>query len=155
MCSDEDAEFEIVTSDQRRLAFVAASVEDRDEWVQAIESLIAKTLGSQSALSRSGRPLATRSDLDRLLLVAGNEVCADCGDRNPSWAAINLGVFICIACSGVHRKMGTHVSKVRSLDLDQWPVHYLWIMEKIGNAKANDVFEKELLGNKPTPMANA
>jgi hypothetical protein len=40
---------------------------------------------------------------------------------DPSWASINLGILLCIECSGVHRKLGSHISRVRSLDLDEWP----------------------------------
>ncbi|KAI6240955.1 Centaurin-gamma-1A isoform X1 [Aphelenchoides fujianensis] len=98
---DEDNEFEIITSDQRRLEFSAASSQERDEWVALIGQQIAKALTSQS-----GR-------------------CADCGSNQPVWAAYNHGITICIECSGIHRKLGTHVSKVRSLELDQWPQEYV------------------------------
>lgn len=40
---------------------------------------------------------------------------------DPEWASINLGVLMCIECSGIHRNLGSHISKVRSLDLDEWP----------------------------------
>jgi len=40
---------------------------------------------------------------------------------DPDWASINLGVVLCIECSSVHRNLGTHVSRIRSLDLDDWP----------------------------------
>ncbi|CAD5215378.1 unnamed protein product [Bursaphelenchus okinawaensis] len=149
---DEDCEFEIVTSDQRRLEFVSSSPEERDEWVSAIENQIARALGSQCAQFKSARPVACKNDIDKLLTIPGNEVCADCGDKNPYWAVINVGILICIGCSGVHRKMGSHVSKVRSLDLDQWPCDYLSIMEKVGNKKANEIWERNLNSNsKITP----
>ncbi|KAM0747299.1 Arf GTPase activating protein, partial [Meredithblackwellia eburnea MCA 4105] len=60
----------------------------------------------------------------RLLLeltkLPGNDVCADCRARNPRWAGWDHGVFLCTECAGLHRKMGTHVSKVKSLTFDTW-----------------------------------
>jgi Arf-GAP/GTPase/ANK repeat/PH domain-containing protein 1/3 len=116
-------EFEIITSDQRRLEFSAASSQDRDEWVSLIGQEIGKALVAQQAESKDGRPMATKAQMDEILLVAGNDQCADCGSNNtqPTWAVYNYGIVICIECSGVHRKLGSHVSKVRSLELDQWP----------------------------------
>ncbi|KAK4924806.1 UBA domain-containing protein 3 [Elasticomyces elasticus] len=52
--------------------------------------------------------------------VPGNAICADCGARNPGWASWSLGVFLCLRCAALHRKIGTHVSKVKSLSMDQW-----------------------------------
>lgn len=48
-----------------------------------------------------------------------NRVCADCMATDPSWGVCNLGIMVCIECSGVHRSMGILVSKVRSLELDR------------------------------------
>jgi len=53
--------------------------------------------------------------------IDGNEKCADCNSLHPDWASINLGILICIECSGIHRKLGSHISRVRSLELDDWP----------------------------------
>lgn len=50
----------------------------------------------------------------------GNDKCADCGARKPKWASINLGIMLCIECSGIHRSLGVHISKVRSVTLDDW-----------------------------------
>lgn len=69
---------------------------------------------------------------------------------DPDWASLNLGALICIECSGIHRHLGTHLSRVRSLDLDDWPVELSMVMTAIGNAMANSVWEGALEGyNKP------
>jgi len=73
-----------------------------------------------------------------LLQLSGNEMCADCGQLNPTWASTNLGVFICITCSGCHRQMGTHISKVKSISLDRWNSVELRQMETFGNKNVND-----------------
>merc|ERR1712137_1137703 len=73
--------------------------------------------------------------------IPGNDHCADCNEREPTWASINLGILICLNCSGVHRSLGVHISKVRSLTLDIWDLETLMHMLKLGNAKMNALFE--------------
>ncbi|KPV78067.1 uncharacterized protein RHOBADRAFT_6343, partial [Rhodotorula graminis WP1] len=70
-----------------------------------------------------------------------NARCADCRAGGATWASWNLGVTLCIRCSGVHRSLGTHVSKVRSVELDDWSDEQLERMEEVGNAKSNEFFE--------------
>ncbi|CAG8670524.1 14479_t:CDS:2, partial [Rhizophagus irregularis] len=67
----------------------------------------------------------------------GNDTCADCGAKGPRWASHNLGVFLCIRCGGLHRKMGTHISKVKSISLDSWTPEQIENMRQWGNLKAN------------------
>jgi len=67
----------------------------------------------------------------------GNNVCADCGQENPDWASINLGVTLCIECAGVHRSLGAHITKVRSLNLDDWDISDIRFLERTGNVIAN------------------
>uniref|UniRef100_A0A8C8ALI3 ArfGAP with GTPase domain, ankyrin repeat and PH domain 2 n=1 Tax=Otus sunia TaxID=257818 RepID=A0A8C8ALI3_9STRI len=85
----------------------------------------------------------------------GNSLCVDCGAPNPTWASLNLGALICIECSGIHRNLGTHLSRVRSLDLDDWPRELTLVLTSIGNATANSIWEKNPQGRcKPTPESS-
>ena len=42
-------------------------------------------------------------DLSELRKLAGNSTCIDCGEADPIWASVNLGIFVCLSCSGKHR----------------------------------------------------
>ena len=79
--------------------------------------------------------------------VAGNNVCAECGAADPEWASIKLGIVICLECSGIHRSLGTHISKVRSLTLDKWLPEYVTFLCKRGNAAANKFLEANVPDN--------
>lgn len=80
-----------------------------------------------------------------LLKEPGNRYCADCKvSKNPRWASWSLGIFICIRCSGIHRSMGTHISKVKSVDLDSWTDEEVQNMVLWGNQKANEFWEAGL-----------
>uniref|UniRef100_A0A183C045 PH domain-containing protein n=1 Tax=Globodera pallida TaxID=36090 RepID=A0A183C045_GLOPA len=147
---DECCEFELISCDQKRWEFSARSVEERDEWVSAIEREIERCLqqqlslkdqqqmnnglsngsggypnGTSAAASITARSERARTDIRALRRLSGNDKCADCGTPAPDWAAINFGTLICIECSGIHRMLGSHISKVRSLELDDWPPEHL------------------------------
>jgi len=86
--------------------------------------------------------LPSMRDLSKL---PENAVCADCDSKgvDPDWASINLGIFICIKCAGIHRNLGVHHSKVRSIDLDTtcWDPEQIEFMRSIGNVRAKSIYE--------------
>lgn len=88
---------------------------------------------------------------------AGNKNCADCGsDSKVEWVSINLGIILCIECSGIHRSLGTHISKVRSLTLDttSFTLDTIEVLLTIGNRVSNMIWEARLDSYlKPTPTS--
>ncbi|TKR76436.1 hypothetical protein L596_017571 [Steinernema carpocapsae] len=141
---EDDCEFEIRTSDQKRWEFSATSVEERDDWVGAIEEQIELSIQAQTSEKqqhKNSRQHGERAEVQALREQPGNDRCADCGALKPDWASLNLGTLICIECSGIHRNLGAHVSRVRSIELDEWPTENLRVMQAIGNERANRLWE--------------
>uniref|UniRef100_A0A9I9CFJ9 ADP-ribosylation factor GTPase-activating protein AGD12-like n=1 Tax=Cucumis melo TaxID=3656 RepID=A0A9I9CFJ9_CUCME len=103
------------------------------------------------------RPESAKSRLKDLLLQIDNQLCADCGAPDPKWASANIGVFICLKCSGVHRSLGTHISKVLSITLDEWSDDEIDAMIEVGgNGSANAIYEAFIPDGytKPGPSAS-
>ncbi|EXJ65018.1 hypothetical protein A1O7_01357 [Cladophialophora yegresii CBS 114405] len=93
------------------------------------------------ASSMSKRTQArNEKELHQLLSVAGNSQCADCGAKNPAWASWNLGIFLCMRCASLHRKLGTHISKVKSLSMDTWTSEQVESMKLNGNNAVNKAY---------------
>ncbi|RYP53142.1 hypothetical protein DL768_001816 [Monosporascus sp. mg162] len=91
------------------------------------------------------RAAQNQQTIKSLLKLEANKICADCKrNKHPRWASWNLGVFICIRCSGIHRGMGTHISRVKSVDLDSWTDEQLKSILSWGNARANKYWESKL-----------
>ncbi|KAK8977096.1 hypothetical protein V6N11_021186 [Hibiscus sabdariffa] len=88
--------------------------------------------------------------------IPGNDVCAECSTLEPEWASLNLGILLCIECSGVHRNLGVHISKVRSLTLDVkvWEPSVVELFRLLGNTYCNSIWEGSLLKNESVDESN-
>ncbi|XP_035826753.1 arf-GAP with GTPase, ANK repeat and PH domain-containing protein 1 isoform X1 [Aplysia californica] len=146
-------EFVIVSLENKQWHFEAQSGEDRDGWVDAIEQQILSSLQANDAGKNKKQTNSDPAGLQAIRNTPGNNMCADCGTPTPDWASINLGALVCIECSGIHRNLGTHISRVRSLDLDEWPNDIVKVMVSVGNATVNSVWEANTKG-RPKPASS-
>lgn len=162
MESDRRFCFEVISPTKSHI-LQADSENQYQGWIQALQSAIgnaiqnnsrysshmcaAVTSSSSSIASSSMATPTNKSGKDKkinwrqMLLIPGNMKCADCENTDPKWASINLGITLCIACSGVHRSLGVHYSKVRSLTLDSWEPEILRTMTELGNDVVNKIYE--------------
>lgn len=164
--------FEVV-SPTKSCMMQADSEKLRQAWIKAVQNSIAtafrdkaedaekmdrKSSTSTGSLDSGGdtkeKSLKGDSALQKVMAIAGNSSCCDCGQPDPCWASINLGITLCIQCSGIHRSLGVHFSKVRSLTLDTWEPELLKLMCELGNGVINQIYEarrEELGARKPQP----
>ncbi|NXX94296.1 ACAP3 protein, partial [Centropus bengalensis] len=165
--------FEVV-SPTKSCMLQADSEKLRQAWIQAVQASIASayrespdsyyierldrtaspsTSSIDSATDSRDRSVKGDSILQRVQSIPGNDQCCDCGQPDPRWASINLGILLCIECSGIHRSLGVHCSKVRSLTLDSWEPELLKLMCELGNSTMNQIYEaqcEEMGLKKPT-----
>lgn len=156
--------FEIISPNKRVYTLQADSEQELKEWCAVFQNCAESLLTSQdSDISESERKMSS-TELKKTLEAKTNAVtklkelnrtCVDCGTADPEWVSINLGVFICIDCSGIHRSMGVHISKVRSITLDSWSNELLDLMCAIGNTKFNLIYEGAPSTHMPKPPHNA
>ncbi|EPZ35780.1 Arf GTPase activating protein domain-containing protein [Rozella allomycis CSF55] len=163
--------FELISPQFKRV-FQATSQEEMLSWIHVISNAIESLLNGTSSqdnlahLANSNHELnhlnienLQITPLDNILqelrdIDQGNLICADCGAKNPDWASINLGILLCIECSGIHRSLGSHISKVRSFTLDtqSWTPSVIQYMKSMGNTRFNSIYEGTLPPcTKPSP----
>uniref|UniRef100_A0A673LU18 Arf-GAP with coiled-coil, ANK repeat and PH domain-containing protein n=1 Tax=Sinocyclocheilus rhinocerous TaxID=307959 RepID=A0A673LU18_9TELE len=154
--------FEVV-SPTKSCMMQADSEKLRQAWIKAVQNSIATAFRDKAEDAEVAqllshpvkeRSLKGESALQRVMGIGGNSICCDCGQPEPRWASINLGITLCIQCSGIHRSLGVHFSKVRSLTLDTWEPELLKLMCELGNGVINQIYEarrEELGARKPQP----
>eukprot|EP00127_Corallochytrium_limacisporum_P001944 Clim_evm99s88 gene=Clim_evmTU99s88 len=156
----EACQFVVITLNGRRWHFQAATKEEAKDWIQAIERQILFCLKANISdkqrenIGASGlMHQAMQAGIRKIQSLPGNDVCADCNCADPDWAVINLGMLVCIECSGIHRQLGTHISKVRSLTLDHLPQGMISVLFAIGNGLGNSVWEANLPSDEDKPKS--
>lgn len=82
--------------------------------------------------------------LEILLSKNENKECADCNSKTPRWASTTFGCFVCLRCSGMHRQLGVHITKVKSVNLDKWVPELIELYKHMSNAIANAYWEKRM-----------
>ncbi|KUJ11840.1 ArfGap-domain-containing protein [Mollisia scopiformis] len=95
------------------------------------------------ALSKRQQARNERTLQDLIKSVPGNNTCADCQARNPGWASWSLGIFLCMRCAALHRKLGTHITKVKSLSMDSWSNEQVENMKRVGNIASNRIYNPQ------------
>ncbi|XP_076850377.1 arf-GAP with coiled-coil, ANK repeat and PH domain-containing protein 3b isoform X2 [Brachyhypopomus gauderio] len=162
-CEDTERRFCFeVVSPSKSCMLQAESEKLRQAWIEAVQASIASAYREitdglyTERLDRTASPSTSSIDsaseprdrgvrgdtfLQRMQSIPGNDLCCDCGQADPRWASINLGVLLCIECSGIHRSLGVHCSKVRSLTLDSWDPELIKLMCELGNTVINHIYE--------------
>lgn len=93
--------------------------------------------------------------LNQMLKDDDNKYCVDCDSKGPRWASWNLGIFLCIRCAGIHRNLGVHISKVKSVNLDSWTPEQVVNLQQMGNSRARAVYEANLPDNFRRPQTDS
>uniref|UniRef100_A0A673HL00 Arf-GAP with coiled-coil, ANK repeat and PH domain-containing protein n=1 Tax=Sinocyclocheilus rhinocerous TaxID=307959 RepID=A0A673HL00_9TELE len=150
--------FEVV-SPSKSCLLQADSERQQQSWISAVQNSIASafqdrrddnldrcsSVSAGSVRLSAGEPESSgRKALEEVQAISGNGQCCDCGEPGPDWASINLGITLCITCSGIHRSLGVHFSKVRSLTLDSWEPELIKLMCELGNTAINKIYEARI-----------
>ncbi|XP_046689983.1 arf-GAP with SH3 domain, ANK repeat and PH domain-containing protein 1 isoform X5 [Silurus meridionalis] len=157
--SSEDRKCFDLISHNRTYHFQAEDEQEFVIWISVLtnskeEALNMAFRGEQSA-GEDGLEEITKAIIDDVLRIPGNEVCCDCGAADPKWLSTNLGILTCIECSGIHREMGVHISRIQSMELDKLGTSELLLAKNVGNSNFNEIMEGNLPFPSPKPTSSS
>uniref|UniRef100_A0A672NWV2 ArfGAP with SH3 domain, ankyrin repeat and PH domain 1 n=1 Tax=Sinocyclocheilus grahami TaxID=75366 RepID=A0A672NWV2_SINGR len=153
--STEDRKCFDLISHNRTYHFQAEDEQEFIIWISVLtnskeEALNMAFRGEQGG-GDDGLEDLTKAIIDDVLRMPGNEVCCDCGAPDPKWLSTNLGILTCIECSGIHREMGVHISRIQSMELDKLGTSELLLAKNVGNNSFNEIMEGNLPWPSPRP----
>ncbi|XP_031447083.1 arf-GAP with SH3 domain, ANK repeat and PH domain-containing protein 1 isoform X2 [Phasianus colchicus] len=156
--AEDKKSFDLI-SHNRTYHFQAEDEQEYVAWISVLtnskeEALNMAFRGEQSTGENSLEDL-TKAIIDDIQRLPGNEVCCDCGSPDPTWLSTNLGILTCIECSGIHREMGVHISRIQSLELDKLGTSELLLAKNVGNNSFNDIMEGNLPSPSPKPSPSS
>uniref|UniRef100_A0A8C2CNC3 ArfGAP with SH3 domain, ankyrin repeat and PH domain 1a n=1 Tax=Cyprinus carpio TaxID=7962 RepID=A0A8C2CNC3_CYPCA len=157
--SGEDKKCFDLISHNRTYHFQAEDEQEFVIWISVLtnskeEALNMAFRGEQSAGDDSLEDL-TKAIIEDVLRMPGNEFCCDCGAPEPKWLSTNLGILTCIECSGIHREMGVHISRIQSMELDKLGTSELLLAKNVGNSSFNEILEGNLPSPSPKPTPSS
>ncbi|XP_032359229.1 arf-GAP with SH3 domain, ANK repeat and PH domain-containing protein 1 isoform X6 [Etheostoma spectabile] len=155
--STEDRKCFDLISHNRTYHFQAEDEQEFVIWISVLtnskeEALNMAFRGEQSSGGEDGLEDLTKAIIEDVLRMPGNEVCCDCGAADPKWLSTNLGILTCIECSGIHREMGVHISRIQSMELDKLGTSELLLAKNVGNSSFNEIMEGNLPSPSPKPI---
>ncbi|KAM9050576.1 arf-GAP with SH3 domain, ANK repeat and PH domain-containing protein 1 isoform 5-T5 [Megaptera novaeangliae] len=156
--AEDKKSFDLI-SHNRTYHFQAEDEQDYVAWISVLtnskeEALTMAFRGEQSTGENSLEDL-TKAIIEDVQRLPGNDVCCDCGSSEPTWLSTNLGILTCIECSGIHREMGVHISRIQSLELDKLGTSELLLAKNVGNNSFNDIMEANLPSPSPKPTPSS
>ncbi|XP_037953322.1 arfGAP with SH3 domain, ANK repeat and PH domain-containing protein [Teleopsis dalmanni] len=145
---DDKRGFDLI-SYNRPYHFQAEDEVDQKAWMAVLvnckEKALAKAFQHANPQMSPSLVELQKTVIRYVQMLPGNDQCCDCGSRNDvTWISLNFGVLVCIQCSGVHRDLGVHHSRIQSLTLDNLTTANLLIARAMGNHTLNEIMEATL-----------